>query len=200
MIALLRGRIAAQAEDHVVIDVQGVGYLVHASARSLRRLPGQGEAAELLIETQVSDESIRLYGFTDEAERACFRLLQTVQGVGARVALSVLGVVGPDGLAAAVAAGDRAALTRAAGVGARLAGRILAELKDRVLDLPGLDGPTPAPAEPGGAAGDDALAALVRLGFARADAYMALERVRGRLGQDAALDSLIRESLRELTS
>jgi Holliday junction DNA helicase RuvA len=200
VIALLRGRVARQGEDHVVLDVQGVGYLVQASGRSLRHLPAEGEAVEMLIDLHLSDETIRLYGFIDDAERDCFRLLQTVQGVGARVALSVLGAVGPDGLAAAVAAGDRAALTRAPGVGARLAARILAELKERLGEIRA----TPAGAIPMAAAAPgtpegDAAAALARLGFGRSEIAIALSRVRGRLGDGIGLDALVREGLKELS-
>ena len=133
MIALLRGRVAAVAEEAVVVDVAGVGYLVHCAPSTLARLPRAGEAVELFTELHVREDAILLYGFLDPAERGWFRLLQTVQGVGARVALSILGTLppgpAPDGPRCA---GDRAALTRAAGVGARLAARIVAELKDRV--------------------------------------------------------------------
>lgn len=200
MIAHLRGRVARVAEDTAVIDVAGVGYLVHASARTLRRV-SPGEAVELLTELHLSDETMRLYGFLDEAERGCFRLLQTVQGVGSRVALSVLGTLGPDGLAGAVASGDRAALTRAAGVGARLATRITTELKDRLDGLStGLPTHPEAASATGGGAGEDALAALVNLGFGRTEAFMAVGRVRSRLGESAGLDELIRESLKELAA
>ena len=143
MIALLRGRVARQGDGQAVIDVNGVGYLVHASARTLSRLPGGSEVVELLVETQVRDDSIVLFGFADDGERAWFRLLLTVQGVGSRVALSLLGALGPDALATAVMAQDKAALSRAPGIGSRLAGRIVAELKDRMGDIPA--GPGVAP-------------------------------------------------------
>jgi Holliday junction DNA helicase RuvA len=202
MIAYLRGRVVRVGEDHAVLDVHGVGYLVHASARSLRRLPAQGETAELLIDFHLGEDAIRLYGFVDESERSCFRLLQSVQGVGARVALSLLGAVGPDGLAAAVASADRSALTRAPGVGARLAARIVAELKDRLVDFPGAGGPGPVPAAamPGASVDEDALAALVRLGFGRSEGLAAIARVRQRQGAEPRLDALIREALRELSA
>ena len=203
MIAYLRGRVVRAGEDHAVLDVQGVGYLVHASARSLRRLPARGETVELLIDFHMSEDTIRLYGFVDEAERGSFRLLQSVQGVGARVALSVLGALGPDGLAAAVASADRAALTRAPGVGTRLAARIVAELKDRLVDFPSAGPPgVPAVSAPvgGGTVDEDALAALVRLGFGRSEAFAAVARVRQRQGSEAGLDALIREALRELSA
>ncbi len=138
MIARLRGRVDSVGEDHAVVDVGGVGYLVACSARTLGALPGAGEAVDLHVETQVRAESITLYGFRDPTERAWFRLLQTVQGVGARVALGVLSVLTPETLARAVAAQDKAALTRASGVGPRLASRIVAELKDRLVDFPAL--------------------------------------------------------------
>ena len=187
MIAHLRGRVARHDEDGAIVDVQGVGYLVHASARTLRRLPAVGEAVELLTELHTTEETMRLYGFIDEPERSCFRLLQTVQGV-----------LGPDGLAAAVASGDKAALSQAPGVGARLAARIAAELKDRLVGVavaPGL--PATAAGVPAEAV-DDALAALVQLGFGRAEAFASLGRVRARLGDTAALDAVLRESLKEL--
>jgi Holliday junction DNA helicase RuvA len=193
VIAMLRGRVARYGEDHAVLDVQGVGYLVHASAHTLRRLDGGGEV-QILVETQVAADAIRLYGFADEAERASFRLLQAVQGVGAKVALSLLGTLGPDGLARAVAAGDKAALARAAGVGARLAARIAAELKDRLGEI----APPAAVAGPADAAEDDALAALAGLGFGRGEAVAALARVRPRTS--GGLAEVLREALKELAA
>ena len=141
-----------------------------------------------------------LYGFLDPADRVWFRLLQTVQGVGARVALSILGVLRPPQLSAAIASGDKAALSRASGVGARLAGRIMAELRDRVAGLPA--GGAAAPTAVGAALlgpGDDALSALVNLGYGRADAYTVVARVRARMGEATPTEHLIRESLKELT-
>lgn len=199
MIALLRGKVAAIEDDHVILDVQGVGYLVHAPARTLHRLPGAGEAAQLHIETQLREDAITLYGFTEPGERQWFRMLQTVQGVGARVALAILGVMGPAELVAAVAAQDKAAFSRANGVGNRLATRLVTELKDRVGDLPhGGAAPVPVAAGPGGGPMEDALEALVRLGFPRADAFAAVARVRAAAGETAGVDVLIRESLKEL--
>ena len=136
LIARLRGRLDSLGEDHAVIDVGGVGYLVVCSARTLAALPAAGEAVDLHVETQVRAESITLYGFREPAERVWFRLLQTVQGVGARVALGLLSVLAPDELARAVAAQDKAALARASGVGPRLAARIASELRERLVDLP----------------------------------------------------------------
>lgn len=199
MIALLRGRVALIAEDHLILDVQGVGYLVQAGARTLQRLPRAGEPAELWIETQLRDDAIFLYGFLDPGERAWFRTLQTVQGVGARVALGLIGTLSADELAAAIATRDRATLARAPGVGPRLAARLVAELADRLGELPRALQPTPvaiAVAEPT----DDALAALLRLGFARAEAVGALGRARARLGERAPLEALVREGLKELAA
>jgi Holliday junction DNA helicase RuvA len=197
MIAFLRGRLAAVADDHLVLDVQGVGYLVQAGARTLQRLQRPGEAAELWIETQLRDDAILLFGFLEPAERAWFRTLQTVQGVGAKVALGLIGTLAPDELAAAIATRDRASLARAPGVGPRLATRLVAELADRLAELP--RGPLPAPAAAAEAApADDALAALTRLGFARAEAAGALGRARARLGERAPLEALVREGLKEL--
>jgi Holliday junction DNA helicase RuvA len=202
MIALLRGRLAALGDDHLVVDVGGVGYLVHAGARTLRGLPRPGEPVELWIETQVRPEQIALYGFLDPAERSWFRLLQTVQGVGAKVALSLLGTFSPDELVAAVASRDKAVLARAPGIGARLAGRLVAELADRLGELPrpaaaaSVAAVPPAEAAPA----DEALAALLRLGFARAEAVGALGRARARLGSEASLEALVREGLKELAA
>src|SRR5262249_58989257 len=128
VIARLRGRVAAVQDEAAVIDVGGVGYLVHAAARVLAQLQIAREPVELHIDTQVREDAVTLFGFLDPAERVWFRLLQAIQGVGARTALAVLGTLTPDQLVTAIAAQDRAALTRAAGVGPKLASRILAEL------------------------------------------------------------------------
>jgi holliday junction DNA helicase RuvA len=198
MIARLRGRLLSQDADHLVLDVGGVGYLVHCSARTLAALPGAGAALDLHVETQVRAESIMLYGFAEIAERSWFRLLQQVQGVGARVALGVLSVLPPDELARAVLSQDRAALTRASGVGPRLAGRILSELKDRLAsELAGAA--LPAPALPGGAVGG-AVSALVNLGYGRSEALAAVGRAVAAQGQDATLEALIRAGLQELAA
>jgi Holliday junction DNA helicase RuvA len=200
VIARLRGTLDTLDEDHAVIDVRGVGYLVACPTRTLAALPRPGEAVDLLIETQVRDDSIALYGFGSSAERSWFRLLQTVQGVGARVALGILSVLGPDELARAVAAQDRAALARASGVGPRLAGRIASELRDRLTELPGPVGaPGPGPAAPplGGPAAD-AVSALINLGYARSDAHAAVTKAAATLGDAAPLEALIRTGLQEL--
>ncbi len=136
MIARLTGRLDALEDGRCVIDVGGVGYLVHASTRTLAALPPPPAAASLLVETQVREDAITLYGFADRAERDWFRLLTTLQGVGARVALGILSALSPRDLVAAIAAGDRASLTRAPGVGAKLAVRILTELREKVGAMP----------------------------------------------------------------
>jgi len=200
VIARLRGTLDGLDEDHAVIDVGGVGYQVACSTRTLAALPRPGEAVDLLIETQVRPESITLYGFPSAAERSWFRLLQTVQGVGARVALAILSVLGPDDLARAVAAQDKAALGRASGVGPRLAGRIASELKDRLTELPGRAG-GPAPDAialmPGGPAGE-AVSALVHLGYGRSEAHTAIAKAAAALGTAAPVEALIRTGLQEL--
>jgi Holliday junction DNA helicase RuvA len=199
VIARLRGTLDTLGEDHAVIDVGGVGYLVACPTRTLAALPRPGEAIDLLIETQVRDDSITLYGFRSAAERSWFRLLQTVQGVGARVALAILSVLGPDELARAVAAQDRAALARASGVGPRLAGRIASELNGRLTELPGpLGAPAPGPAARFGGPADDAVSALVNLGYGRSEAHAAIARAAAALGTAAPLDALIRSGLQEL--
>jgi Holliday junction DNA helicase RuvA len=200
VIARLRGRLDALDEGHAVVDVGGVGYLVACPTRTLAGLPRPGEAVDLLIETQVRDDSITLYGFESGAERSWFRLLQTVQGVGARLALGILSVLGPDELARAVAAQDKAMLARASGVGPRLASRIASELKDRLSELPAAIGrPLPGglASAPGGPA-DDAVSALVNLGYGRSDAHAAVAKAAAALGAGAPLQALIRSGLQEL--
>ena len=199
MIARLRGRLDAIDEGHAVIDVGGVGYLVACATRTLAALPRPGEPVDLLIDTQVRDDSITLYGFRTTAERRWFRLLQTVQGVGARVALGILSALGPDELAHAVAAQDKAALARASGVGPRLAGRIASELKDRLSELPGVAGGALPTAPALGGPADDAVSALVNLGYGRSDAHAAVARAAAALGAGAPIEALIRTGLRELT-
>ena len=197
MIALLTGRVAQREEGSCVIDVNGVGYLVQASTRTIAALPSGAEVTRLLIETHVREDAITLYGFADPAERDWFRLLTTVQGVGAKVALSVLSALSPRDLVAAIAAGDRASLTRAPGVGARLAVRLLTELRDKAGAMPSAPGialPTPVASGPV----EDALSALLNLGYRRVEAHPVVAKVVERLGEGAGLDAVIRDSLKEL--
>ncbi len=204
MIASLNGTVDSLAAGHAVIDVGGVGYLVFASGRTLGALPAAGNPAKLLIETHVREDHIHLYGFADADERAWFRLLTTVQGVGARVALAILSVLAPADLAVALAAQDKGALTRADGVGPKLAQRILSELKDKAGDLAlgatlggGTTAPTAgAPIAKGPA--QDAVSALVNLGYGRSEAFSAVNAAMAGLGDGVTTESLIREGLKEL--
>ncbi len=204
MIAKLTGLLESVGEDWAIVDVGGVGYLVRCSARTLRALPACGEAVRFHVETHLRDDRILLYGFADTAERDWFGLLQTVQGVGARVALGILSVLGPGELAQAIAAQDRGQLSQASGVGARLAGRIVSELKEHVANLalgPGAlaEPPAAGAAATAGASGD-AVSALVNLGYRRAEAFGAVAAASRELGADADVGALIRSSLKELAS
>lgn len=194
MIAMLAGRVDQVGTDNLVLDVNGVGYQVFCSAHSLAKAPARGEPLRLFIETHVREDHIHLYGFLDEAERAWFRLLLSVQGVGARIAMAILGTLAPAELAMAIVAQDRASITRADGVGPKLASRILTELKDKAAGLV----PITVAAAPGDGATADAVSALVNLGYPRGDAYGAVAEAARRLGPAARLDALIRAGLREL--
>ena len=203
MIGKLKGRVDSYGEDFLILDVGGVGYLVHCSSRTLQRLAPVGEAATLAIETHVREDMIRLYGFESDGEREWFRLLQTVQGVGAKVALAILSSLDPGGLATAIASGDKGAVARAPGVGPKLAARIVAEMKDKVPAFAALD---PALARLSGAVEDgrapppvaDAVSALVNLGYAPAQASAAVAAAVKDAGVDAEARVLIRLGLREL--
>ncbi len=179
MIGKLKGKIDSVGEDFLILDVNGVGYIVQCSARTLAHLPRTDEPVALAIETQVREDSIRLYGFLTDAERDWFRLLQTVQGVGAKVALAILGVLDVGALAAAIARQDKAAISRAPGVGPRLAARILAELKDKTADSSTI---VLTPAGTQDTPAEDAIAALMRLGYSRPQAADAVANSRSVLG------------------
>jgi holliday junction DNA helicase RuvA len=193
MIAMLAGLVDRAADDGLVLDVNGVGYLVFASSRTLAKAPARGEPLRLLIETHVREDHIHLYGFADEAEREWFRLLTTVQGVGARIALAILSALSPEALATAIAAQDKAALTEADGVGPKLGQRIVSELKDKVGGV-ALCPATPAPLP----AASEAVSALVNLGYPRGDAHAAIAAASRRLGSAASLDALVRSGLKDL--
>lgn len=198
MIAKLAGVLDSVGEDWAVIDVAGVGYLVYCSARTLRTLPAPGVPVRLFVETHVRQDHIHLYGFVDVAERDWFRLLQTVQGVGARVALAILAALGPSDLVVAIAAQDKAAVSQANGVGGKLAGRIVAELRDTVGDLAlGTVAALDAARVHGGPEAD-AVSALVNLGYRRTEAVAAVAGAARQLGAGARLDALVRTGLQEL--
>jgi len=203
MIGKLKGLIESYGEDSVIVDVNGVGYEVHCSARTLQELPGIGQPATLSIETHVREDQIRLFGFVTEIEREWFRLLQTVQGVGAKVALSVLGTLKASELASAIAMRDKAMVARAPGVGPKVAERIVTELKDKAPAYTNID---PALVRLSGALDDkrapapvtDALSALVNLGYAQAQAAAAIAAAARSAGEGAEATTLIRLGLREL--
>lgn len=194
MIAKLTGIIDSTGEGWAIIDVAGVGYMVFCSGRGLAKLTA-GSTATLMIETHVREDHIHLYGFIDGVEQEWFRLLTTVQGVGAKVALAILSVLDPDPLLGALAAGDRSALTQAAGVGPKLATRIISELKDKAGSI-AMTTPAGAPARGGDAA--DAASALVNLGYNPSQALTAVSQAAGRLGPEAGVEALIRSGLAEL--
>ncbi len=199
MIAKLAGMLDSIGDDHAVVDVGGVGYLVFCSGRTMRALPAAGQPVVIHVETHVREDHIHLYGFADEAERDWFRLLQSVQGVGARVALAILTVHAPGDLMLIIAAQDKAAMAQANGVGAKLAGRIVAELKDAVgglvLHPVGVTGGAALVAL--GVEGD-AVSALVNLGYRRTEAAMVVAGAARAMDGEAELDVLIRAGLREL--
>ena len=203
MIGKLKGLIDSYGEDFVILDVNGVGYVVQCSSRTLQKLPGAGEAASLAIETQVREDAIRLFGFTSDAERDWFRLLQSVQGVGAKVALAILGILSPSELATAIGTQDKAAVSRAPGVGPKLAARIVAEMKDKAPALAAVDpvvaklaGEDDAKAAPKPV--QDAISALVNLGYGRPQAAAAVAASVKALGESAETSALIRRGLKEL--
>lgn len=198
MIALLTGLVASLEADRCVIDVNGVGYLVQASTRTLAALPSPPAVARVLVETVVREDAILLFGFADPAERDWFRLLTTVQGVGAKVALAILSALTAADLVRAIASADRDALTRAPGVGPKLAVRLLTELRDKAGAMPaGTSMPTVLAAPAGGLV-SDTLSALANLGYKRAEAQPVVERLLARLGDGATLDAVLRGSLRDL--
>lgn len=195
MIARLSGTLDDFGPDWAVIDVSGVGYLVHCSARTLDALGVRGDAVTVHTELQVSENDMRLIGFASAAEREWFRLLTGVQGVGSKMALAVLSALQVEELQRACASGDAAMVARAQGVGPKLAARIVNELKDKAGALPGGGGPATMTA-PAGSAGTDAVSALQNLGFKPNVAAEAVGRALEELGLDAALDDLIRVALK----
>ena len=194
MIAKLRGLLDSFGADHAVIDVQGVGYLVAASTRTLSQLGAIGGEVMLHTEMQVSEDSIRLIGFATSEERDWFRLLTSVQGVGARVALGILSTLTGDELHRAIAGGDKAMVARAQGVGPKLALRIVTELKDKAGGV--VLGGAHSVVAPAGI-GADAVSALVNLGFRPAEASAAVSKAEAELGPGPTLDTLVRTALKK---
>ncbi|MDT8759893.1 Holliday junction branch migration protein RuvA [Sphingomonas psychrotolerans] len=195
MIAHLKGVLAATGADHAVIDVNGVGYLVGASAKTLEKLGITGDPVTIHTEMLVAEDFIRLMGFATADERDWFKLLTHVQGVGAKVALAILSILTPDELRTAVARADSAMIARANGVGPKLAQRIVNELKDKAGGI-ALGGSAGAPV-PAGSAASDAVSALLNLGFKPAEAGSAVGAASDELGPGATLDALVRLALRK---
>jgi len=203
MIGKLKGIIDSYGEDHVIIDVNGVGYVVHCSARTLQSLPAQGDPVALAIETHVREDQIRLFGFASDVEREWFRLLQTVQGVGTKVALSILSTLKPSELATAIAMRNKAMVARTPGVGPKVAERIVTELKDKAPKYAEID---PAVVRLAGAVDDnraprpvaDAVSALVNLGYGQPQAAAAIAAAARAAGEGAETAQLIRLGLKEL--
>lgn len=204
MIGKLKGRIDSADETSLILDVGGVGYIVFCHSRALAQCE-PGTAAEFIIETHVREDHIHLYGFSSVAERDWFRLLTTVQGVGARMGLAILGTFAPDQIHTIIAAQDKKALTAVSGVGPKLAERIVTELKSKVGSLPtsgvalASTAATPKAATSGGGEMEDAISALVHLGYGRAEAYSALARATQKESIQA-LDALIKAGLKELAA
>jgi Holliday junction DNA helicase RuvA len=203
MIGKLRGVIDSYGDDTVVIDVHGVGYLVHCSARTLQSLPPPGEAATISIETWVREDQIRLYGFAGDLEREWFRILTGVQGVGAKVALAILGTLKVSDLANAIALGDKAVIARTQGVGPKLAQRIVTELKDKAPAFASVD---PAVVKLQDDLAErrvstpvsEAVSALVNLGYGEIQASAAIAAAVRTAGDTAKTEELIRHGLKEL--
>ena len=204
MIAQLRGTIVHTGTQMVIVDVQGVGYAVHVSGRTQTQLNAVSGDVTILTEMQVREDSMTLFGFADAAERDAFRLLITVQGVGAKAAMAILSVLDPNALTQAIVAGDKAMVARADGVGPKIAQRVVNELSEKIGKIPSLGG-TALGADNGGAAPEsaeaatqqDAVSALVNLGYGRSEAHAAVVRAQ-RAGVDRNLSSLIAAALREM--
>ena len=200
MIGKLTGRVDCTGEDWVILDVSGVGYLVHGSTRMLAGLPAPGEVATLWIETHVREDQIRLFGFASGVERDWFRLLQGVQGVGVKVSLAILSTLQPDDLTNAIALQDKGLVARAPGVGPKVAQRIVNELRDKA---PLAEAMLPRGAIPGTANGagtpvTDAVSALTNLGYGPSEASTAVAAALAELGEGSATEDLIRQGLKEL--
>lgn len=208
MIGKLTGKVDSVAEDHCILDVNGVGYYVFASGKTLAALGAPGTLVSVLTETHVREDHIHLYGFATAAEQTWFKTLTTVQGVGVKMALAILSALAPEHILTAIASQDKKALTVVSGVGPKLAERIVVELKSQAVKLgaagftmPATSGSTKAPkaATKAPSAVEDALSALVHLGYGRSEAFSVVMRLQSEK-PDAPLDALIRDSLRELAA
>jgi Holliday junction DNA helicase RuvA len=210
MIGKLTGKIDALGGNQLLLDVNGVGYIVFASRRTLSRIGGKGDVCSVLIETHVREDHIHLYGFADAVEQDWFNLLTKVQGVGAKVGLAILSVASPNDLSLAIAAQDKAVFTQAEGVGPKLGTRIVTELKDKVgaMDLSpsspaSMSNNVTSPMSVSDEGGDhthEALSALVNLGYGRSEAMIAINRAKQHLAEDADLSALIKQGLKELSA
>jgi len=196
MIAKLTGVLDSTGDDSIILDVSGVGYLVFCSGHSLRRLPAVGQQLSLLIEPLVRNEQLQLYGFIETSERDWFRLLLTVQGVGAKVALAILTGLIPDEIIQAIASQDRTMITRADGVGPKLAGRIVSELKDKISPFTVATSSTVIPLK---STMNDAVSALINLGYRRSEAVEAVAKSQYQHDGTASAETLIRSSLQLLS-
>lgn len=206
MIGKLSGIIDSFGPDYVLLDVSGVGYLVHCSPRTLQNSGQTGDPVSFLIDTHVREDAINLYGFADAAEQQWFRLLTSVQGVGARVGMAILGACPPERLGFAIASGDKAAVQAADGVGPKLALRIVTELKDKAAKID-LSASMPKQEKGGGkieqapaSIDNDAVSALVNLGYAKSDAFQAVLAAKQKANDNVGLSDMIRLALKELSA
>ena len=204
MIAQLRGTIVHTGAQLIIVDVQGVGYAVHVSGRTQGQLSALSGEVTILTEMQVREDSMTLFGFVDAAERDAFRLLITVQGVGAKAAMAILSVLDPNALTEVIAAGDKAMVARADGVGPKIAQRVVNELSEKIGRIPSLGGGIigadfvgAVPDSANSAIQQDAVSALVNLGYGRSEAHSAVVRAQ-RAGADATVSSLIAAAFREM--
>ncbi len=213
MISKLSGILDSVSDGYLILDVQGVGYQVHCSSKTLAQCTGVGEPLSLLIDTQIREDAFNLFGFLTASDQTWFRLLISVQGVGAKAAMAILTVCPPDQIGFAIAAGDKAAVQRADGVGPKLAARIITELKDKAgkmaIEAPikttsvagNNNAPINIPVTQTGA-DQDAVSALINLGYQRTDAYAAVMQVKQKAendNQDIELSDMIRLALQELS-
>ncbi|MGD9649686.1 MAG: Holliday junction branch migration protein RuvA [Dongiaceae bacterium] len=202
MIGKLKGILDSVSDGLAVIDVHGVGYLISISARTLGALPPIGQSVNLVIETHVREDKLQLFGFIDAAERDLFRTLQTVQGVGPKAALSILSTLSPDQLLQAIIAQDKSAVAEADGVGPKLAARVVMELKDKLgnLSLGGSASVKPINLAKPARAQEEAISALINLGYGRSEAFAAVAALSNQLKESAKVEDIIPLALKELAA